>query len=72
MTNILKKYIMECEKKPVNPLCFVHTEMCSCANYPGLKVIQLFSCSVQLSMKFFLLINVKMPTVVGILTFMSR
>ena len=30
-----------------------------------------FSCSTQLSMKFFLLINVKMPTIVGILTFMS-
>ena len=30
-----------------------------------------FSCSTQMSMKFFLLINVKMPTVVGILTFMS-
>ena len=29
-------------------------------------------CSIQLRMKFFLLINVKMPTVVGILTFMSR
>ena len=29
------------------------------------------SCSTQLSMKFFLLINVKMPTTVGILTFMS-
>ena len=37
----------------------------------GLKVIKLFSCSPQLSMKFFLLINVKMPTIVGILTFMS-
>ena len=33
---------------------------------------KLFSCSTQLSMKFFLLINVKMPTTVGILTFMSR
>ena len=31
-----------------------------------------FSCSTQLCMKFFLLINVKMPTIVGILTFMSR
>ena len=31
-----------------------------------------FSCSTQLSMKFLLLINVKMPAVVGILTFMSR
>ena len=38
---------------------------------PGPEVIQLFSCSTQLSMKFFLLINVKMPTIVGILTFMS-
>ena len=31
-----------------------------------------FPCSTQLSMKFVLLINVKMSTVVGILTFMSR
>ena len=38
----------------------------------GPEVIKLFSCSAQLSMKFFLLINVKMPTIVGILTFMSR
>ena len=37
----------------------------------GPEVIQLFSCSTQLSMKIFLLINVKMPTIVGILTFMS-
>ena len=37
----------------------------------GPEVIKLFSCSTQLSMKFFLLINVKMPTTVGILTFMS-
>ena len=34
-------------------------------------VIKLFSCSNQLSMKFILLINVKMPTIVGILTFIS-
>ena len=38
---------------------------------PGPEVIKLFSCSTQLSKKFFLLINVKMPTTVGILTFMS-
>ena len=31
-----------------------------------------FSCSAQLNVKFFLLINVKMPTIVGISTFMSR
>ena len=36
------------------------------------EVIKLFPCSTQLSMKFFLLINVKMPTIVGILTSMSR
>ena len=31
-----------------------------------------FLCSTQLSMKFILPINVKMPTIVGILTFISR
>ena len=40
-------------------------------NRSGPEVIKLFSCSTQLSMEFFLLINVKMPTIVGILTFMS-
>ena len=38
---------------------------------PGPEVIKLFSCSTQPRMKFFRLINVKMPTIVGILTFMS-
>ena len=49
----------------------------------GLEIIELFSCSTQLSMKFqplvitkmltvvfILLLNVRMPTIVGILTFM--
>ena len=36
------------------------------------EVIKLFSCSTQMRSKFILLINVKMPTVVGILTFISR
>ena len=39
---------------------------------PGPKVLKKYSCSTPLSMKFFLLINVKMPTTVGILTFMSK
>ena len=39
---------------------------------PGPKVIKLCSCSTQLSTKFILLIDVKMPTIVGILTFISR
>ena len=38
----------------------------------GCEVIKFLPCSTQLSMKLFLLINVKMPTIVGILTFMSR
>ena len=38
---------------------------------PGPEVIKLFPCSTQLSKKFIMLINVKMPTVVGILTFIS-
>ena len=38
---------------------------------PGLEVIKPFSCSTQLSMKFVMLINVKMPTIVGILPFIS-
>ena len=37
----------------------------------GPEIIKI-SCSTQLSMKFFLLINVEMPTVVGISTFISR
>ena len=37
----------------------------------GPEVKKLFSDSVQLSTKFILLINVKMPTIVGILTFIS-
>ena len=39
---------------------------------PSPEVIKLCLCSTQLSMDFFLLINVKMPTIVGILTFISR
>ena len=38
----------------------------------GPEVIKLFSYSTQLSMQFFLLINIKMPTIVGILIFISR
>ena len=37
----------------------------------GPEVIKKMSCSTQLSTKFILLINVKMPTIVGILTFIS-
>ena len=37
----------------------------------GPEFIKLFSCSTLPSTKFILLINVKMPTIVGILTFIS-
>ena len=40
-----------------------------CMQQSGLEVIKLLPCSIQLSTKFILLINVKMPTIVGILTF---
>ena len=37
----------------------------------GPEVIEHFPCSTQLSMKFIMFINVKMPTIVGILTFIG-
>ena len=40
--------------------------------WPGSEVIKLLPYSTQLSTKFILLINVKMPTLVGILTVISR
>ena len=53
---------------------FDHVKMVSYPNHtvPGPEVIKLFSCSAQLRLKFILLINVKMPTIVGILTFISK
>ena len=42
-----------------------------CPVRSGPRVIKLFSYSTQLSMVYILLINVKMPTNVGILTFIS-
>ena len=39
---------------------------------PDPKVIKRISCSTLLSRNFFLIINVRMLTIVGILTFLSR
>ena len=76
-----------CLKEPLSPNqatnqnCITVVERfryCSCKSKSRmraplvLEVKKQFPCSTQLSIKFFLLINVKMPTVVGILTFMSR
>ena len=55
-------------QKLCSPVCLGHGRTLK----PGPEVIKLFSFSTQLSMKFILLINVKMPTIVGILTFISR
>ena len=49
----------------------LYENICYSFNWAGPEVIKLFSCSAQLSMKFVLLINVKMPTIVSILTFIS-
>ena len=38
---------------------------------PGPEVIKLFSCSTQLRTIFILLVNIKMTTIVGILTFIN-
>ena len=46
-------------------------QFCTLIWRPGPEVIKLFSYSTQLSTIFNLLINVKMPTNVGILTFIS-
>ena len=43
--------------------------LCDTGTRPGPEVINLFSCSTQLTTTFILLINVKMPTIVGILTY---
>ena len=40
--------------------------------WPQGLMIKLFSSSIQLSMKLIRLINVKMPKIVGIFTFISR
>ena len=48
-----------------------HWQPMAWTSCPESEVIKLFSYSTQLSIKFFLLINIKMPTIVGILIFIS-
>ena len=47
------------------------TILCQTFSLSGPEVIKLFPRSTQLSTKFILLINVKMPKIAGILTFIS-
>ena len=62
MAEVLTIWVLACFKPPI-----VKQNVST-----GPLVIKLFSCSTQLSMEFILLINVKMSTIVGILTFISR
>ena len=55
-------------------IAYAHVLDRACAStykYSGPEVIKLFSCSTPLSTEFILLINVKMPIIVAILTFIS-
>ena len=63
--NLLCKNFGKCGGLVVSTL---DSEFCVLAS----RIQKLFSCSAQLRLRFILLINVKMPTIVGILTFMSR
>ena len=51
---------------------FVISDQVTKTKGPVPEVIKHFSCSTLQSMKSIRLINVKMPTTVGILTFMSK
>ena len=72
--SILKEYSEICNLFERFSVVTYFMTKCICnisMQYPGPEVIKLFSSSTQLSTKFILLINVKMPTIVGILTFIS-
>ena len=69
VTDVISYYIFA-ENKSVLPKAMQKFKDYS--RLPGLEVLQLYSYPTQLSMKFILLINFKMPTIVGILTFISR
>ena len=49
-----------------NEICSAYKKKLNTSN------LHFSSCAAELSMKFFLLINIKMPTTVGILIFISR
>ena len=66
-----KHFILEQNEKSVQNFRTFTIRPIILLNKSGPEVTNLFSCSTQLSMKFILLINVKMPTIVGILTFIG-
>ena len=67
--NFFTEYILKAKIYYLNS--FIHVKTLSAALRKSGHEVKKTSYETQLSMKFFLLINVKMPTIVGILTFMS-
>ena len=61
---------------PCDRSCFMlnsaEHEILNAHKYKNIKIFSFFSGSDKWRMLFFLFINVKMPTFVGILTFMNR
>ena len=55
-----------------NFLCSAEHEILNAHKYKNIKKFSFFSGSDKPRMLFLLLLNVKMPTIVGILIFMSR
>ena len=58
--------------KTFSMLNSAENEICPAYKIFNMNNLNWFSCKAELSMKFFLLINIKMPTIVGILIFISR
>ena len=56
---------------PILTNCTIYSHERDPRRSTGPEVIKLLSCSSKLSIKFIMLINVKMLTIVGILTFIS-
>ena len=52
--------------------CFLAEPRAIMVAKPDTKVINLFSCSILLSVKFIMLINFKMATIVAILNVLAR
>ena len=61
--------LISLNRADLDPLCSRYGH-CRKQTWP--RGYNTFLCSTQLNMKFILFINVKMPTIIGILTFVSR
>ena len=66
---IANNYCEQCSKQNIHSKFIRYLHKDSFSVRAGPEVIKLFPCSTLLSTKFIQLMNVKMPTIVGILTF---